>query len=91
MTRDTPEAALDVRRVVKAIENVAARHGLKKEPSAPLARIYGYSTTIPDMDAQIAAEYAALASSAHRCNCPESGTSGSCPFHDSSTVSPSEP
>lgn len=21
-----------------------------------------------------------------RCNCPESGTSGSCPFHDASTV-----
>jgi hypothetical protein len=54
---------LDVRRVVKAIENVAARHGLKKEPPAPLARIYGYSTTPDDMDAQIAAEYAALAPS----------------------------
>ena len=24
----------------------------------------------------------------HRCNCPESGTSGSCPFHDNSTIAP---
>lgn len=53
---------LDVRRVVKAIENVAARHGIKKDPPMPYAlmRIYGYSTTPDDMDAQIAAEYAAL-------------------------------
>ena len=58
--RADAEATLDVRRVVKAIENVAARHGLKKEPPAPLARIYGYTTTPDDMDAQIAAEYAAL-------------------------------
>jgi hypothetical protein len=55
------DAPLDVRRVVKAIENVATRHGLKKEPPAPLARIYGYSTTPDDMDEQIAAEYARLA------------------------------
>lgn len=58
---------LDVRRVVKAIENVAARHGIKKDPPAmplALARIYGYSTTPDDMDAQIAAEYAALSQEA---------------------------
>lgn len=62
-TTQPETGTLDVRRVVKAIENVAARHGIKKDPPMPLAlaRIYGYSTTPDDMDAQIAAEYAALA------------------------------
>lgn len=63
--RAATEPPLDVRRVVQAITNVAARRGVVKDP--PLAReqalasIFGYSTTIPNMDAQIAAEYALLA------------------------------
>jgi hypothetical protein len=27
----------------------------------------------------------------HRCNCPESGTSGFCPFHDNGTIRAIEP
>lgn len=53
---------LDVRRVVKAIHNVAKRHNVVKDPppDQSLLRIYGYSTTIPDSDAEIAFEYARL-------------------------------
>jgi hypothetical protein len=56
---------LDVRAVVQAIANVAKRHGVTKDPSpVPLSlmHIYGYTAATPDMDAEIATEYARLAS-----------------------------
>ncbi len=54
--------ALDVRRVTQAITNIAVRHHIVKDstPSQSLLSIYGYQRTIPDMDAEIAREYAAL-------------------------------
>jgi hypothetical protein len=56
------EPALDVRRVVQAITNIATRQGLVKDPPVDLslARIYGWSTTPENMDEMIAREYAAL-------------------------------
>ena len=54
-------AALDVRMVVQAINAVAKRHGVAKDPpERPLMPIFGYTSATPDMDAEIAAEYAAL-------------------------------
>ena len=54
--------ALDVRMVVQAINAVAKRHGVAKDPpERPLMHIFGYTSATPDMDAEIAAEYAALA------------------------------
>jgi hypothetical protein len=52
-------------RVKQAVVNVAARHGVVKDPPAPsfsIASIFGYTTTIENMDAEIAREYAALRS-----------------------------
>jgi len=55
-------APLDVRMVVQAINAVAKRHGVAKDPpERPLMHIFGYTSATPDMDAEIAAEYAALA------------------------------
>ena len=55
-------AAQDVRMVVQAINAVAKRHGVAKDPpERPLMHIFGYTSATPDMDAEIAAEYAALA------------------------------
>ena len=54
-------APLDVRMVVQAINAVAKRHGVAKDPpERPLMHIFGYTSATPDMDAEIAAEYAAL-------------------------------
>jgi hypothetical protein len=60
---DEPE--LDVRRVSQAITNIAKRHGLVKDPppAGPLMPIWGYTRATPDMDAEIAAEYARLGDS----------------------------
>jgi len=55
-------APLDVRMVVQAINAVARRHRVAKDPpERPLMHIFGYTSATPDMDAEIAAEYAALA------------------------------
>jgi len=55
-------APLDVRMVVQAINAVAKRHGVAKDPpERPLMHIFGYTSATPDMDAEIATEYAALA------------------------------
>ena len=55
-------APLDVRMVVQAINAVAKRHRVAKDPpERPLMHIFGYTSATPDMDAEIAAEYAALA------------------------------
>lgn len=63
---DRAEPVLDMRRVVLAITNVATRHGVVKDPPIPLSlmRIYGYTTYLADMDAEIAAEYEKLGSEA---------------------------
>jgi len=54
-------APLDVRMVVQAINAVAKRHRVAKDPpERPLMHIFGYTSATPDMDAEIAAEYAAL-------------------------------
>ncbi len=55
---------LDVERVVQAVHNVAKRHGIAQDPpvETSVARIWGYSVDMPTMDAEIAAEYAALVS-----------------------------
>jgi hypothetical protein len=65
-TPPTEPAGLDVERVKRAIANIAARHGLTRDPAVPLAlaRIYGYSTATAEMDAEIAAEYARLSEAA---------------------------
>jgi len=56
------DAPLDVRMVVQAINAVARRHRVAKDPpERPLMHIFGYTSATPDMDAEIAAEYAALA------------------------------
>jgi len=56
------DAPLDVRMVVQAINAVAKRHRVAKDPpERPLMHIFGYTSATPDMDAEIAAEYAALA------------------------------
>jgi len=56
------DAPLDVRMVVQAINAVAKRHGVAKDPpERPLMHIFGYTSATPDMDAEIATEYAALA------------------------------
>jgi hypothetical protein len=54
---------LDVGRVVQAVVNIAKRHCVGKEPAEPppLMLLFGYSRATPDMDAEIAAEYARLA------------------------------
>jgi len=55
------DAPLDVRMVVQAINAVAKRHGVAKDPpERPLMHIFGYTSATPDMDAEIVAEYAAL-------------------------------
>jgi hypothetical protein len=55
------DAPLDVRMVVQAINAVAKRHRVAKDPpERPLMHIFGYTSATPDMDAEIAAEYAAL-------------------------------
>lgn len=73
----TPEPALDVERVKRAVVNVAKRHGLAKDPPIPLsvARIYGYSAAPAEMDAEIAREYAALTSES-RAAAPQEGDEG---------------
>ena len=54
-------APLDVRMEVQAINAVAKRHGVAKDPpERPLMHIFGHTSATPDMDAEIAAEYAAL-------------------------------
>jgi hypothetical protein len=52
-------------------------------------REYLRTDWVRDFDADILAIEAEAASRAGlRCDCPESGTSGSCPFHDSWTAAP---
>jgi len=63
------EPTLDVERVKQAVTNVARRHRVAKDPPPAdwnLMKFYGYTTTPAAMDAEIAAEYARLATEPDR-------------------------
>ena len=69
-----------------------------RKDQAEIARLRGFLSDIAKMPenrgydpspqgiARFALLTPATSERVHRCNCPESGTSGSCPFHDNSTV-----
>jgi hypothetical protein len=72
---------------------------LARQQAAEIARLrdalWALGNFTADKDAESIRRFACAALAlqeaiVHRCNCPESGTSGSCPFHDNSTIASSK-